>query len=114
MTGRRPSHTGVYDNSPTSFRNVGYDINGPGANWTTMPEHFKNSGFLTLGGGKTFHPDAPKNWDNPRSWSQAMPYFPFSYWINPNSSYQGQPCPGDGHPVVPPNATGACLQSDTW
>ena len=28
-----------------------------------MPEHFKRAGYTALGGGKTFHPDLPKDWD---------------------------------------------------
>ena len=81
MSGRRPHHTNVLDNK-ANFREVGNDANGPGSSWITMPEHFKKAGFLTLGGGKTYHPDHPKNWDEPQSWSQvpSQPYFPYSYW----------------------------------
>lgn len=43
-----------------------------------MPEHFKKSGWITLGGGKTYHPNRPTNWDEPYSWSQDRPYFPFA------------------------------------
>ena len=45
-----------------------------GADWVTLPEHFKRSGFLTLGHGKLYHPNKPPNWDQPRSWSQLQPY----------------------------------------
>ena len=75
-----------------------------GDSWVTMPEHFKKSGWLTLGLGKTFHPNHPKNWDEPTSWSQDMPYYQYSYFIQPNTSasaYPGgakQPCPGAGLP----------------
>jgi iduronate 2-sulfatase len=51
MTGRRPAHTNVFDNNK-NFREVGVDSNGlPGSAWVTMPEHFKRSGWLTLGLG---------------------------------------------------------------
>ena len=51
MTGRRPHHTLVFDNDQ-SFRQVGTDADGkPGSNWTTLPQHFKKNGYLTLGGG---------------------------------------------------------------
>lgn len=65
MTGRRPHRTNVLQGATgDDFRKVGVDAAGsPGANWTTLPGHFKNSGWTTLGGGKTFHPDAPKNFD---------------------------------------------------
>ena len=56
MTGRRPHHTNVLGNSNGDcFRDVGIDGNGVvGANWTTLPEWFKKSGWNALGGGKTF------------------------------------------------------------
>ncbi|KAJ8612822.1 hypothetical protein CTAYLR_002048 [Chrysophaeum taylorii] len=69
MSGRRPDRTQAF-NFLDDFREVG-------ANWTTLPEHFKNNGYLTLGGGKTFHPDLPPDYDEPYSWSQDVPYFPF-------------------------------------
>jgi len=103
MTGRRPAHTRVFDNN-ANFRDIGLDTNGAGDSWVTMPEHFKKSGWLTLGLGKTFHPNHPKNWDEPTSWSQDMPYYQYSYFIQPNTSasaYPGgakQPCPGAGLP----------------
>ena len=110
MSGRRPHRTLVFDNSGTDFR-----ANGQGANWTTMPQHFKNSGWLTLGGGKTFHPSHPKNWDEPKSWSQDLPYFPFAYF-KPNANYSG-PCPGAGKPNPPAEGQlGGARPSeiDTW
>eukprot|EP00051_Salpingoeca_urceolata_P009679 m.117620 g.117620 ORF g.117620 m.117620 type:complete len:544 (+) comp16405_c0_seq1:48-1679(+) len=77
MTGRRPDHTHVISNGDTchkSFRDVG-------PNWTTLPGHFKAAGYTVLGGGKTFHPNSPKDFDNPRSWTQSKhyPYFHFTY-----------------------------------
>ena len=71
MTGRRPHHTLVFDNS-ANFRKVGQDADGAGDTWTTFPEHFKNQNYTTLGAGKTFHPNHPKDWDEPRSWSQEL------------------------------------------
>lgn len=55
MTGRRPHHTNV-DATGTGddFRKVGIDASGKnGSEWITMPEHFKQHGYATLGGGKT-------------------------------------------------------------
>jgi iduronate 2-sulfatase len=110
MTGRRPHHTMVFGNSQ-SFREVGHDSNGPGSEWITCPEHFKKSGWLTLGGGKTFHPNHPKNNDEPYSWSQDQPYYPFSYYKK-NPSYNG-PCPGAGGPGKSPFARSPS-PIDTW
>lgn len=110
MTGRRPSRTLVFDNN-ANFRQTGVDSAGvAGAAWTTLPEHFKKSNWLTLGGGKTFHPAHPPNWDEPTSWSQDLPYYDFSYFINPNKSYPG-PCPGE----QPAKGSGSCASKiDTF
>jgi len=48
LTGRRPDRTRVYD-LYSNFRTVG-------ANYTTIPEHFTNNGYKTIGMGKIFHP----------------------------------------------------------
>eukprot|EP00041_Stephanoeca_diplocostata_P018690 m.394486 g.394486 ORF g.394486 m.394486 type:complete len:123 (-) comp21088_c0_seq42:253-621(-) len=60
MSGRRPDDTKMFGNYAGSFRDV-----LPSA--ITMPEHFKVHGYLTAGGGKTFHPNSPPNWDQPFS-----------------------------------------------
>ena len=110
MTGRRPHHTNVVmGTTGTNFRKSGIDAKGiPGANWTTLPSHFKQSGYTTLGGGKTFHPNAPKNFDYPRSWNNDMStnhgYFDFSYFLSnftkpfPGGLPISHPCPGVAHP----------------
>ena len=46
MTGRRPDTTKVWE-----FREAGV-----GADWVSMPQFFKQHGYLTLGGGKLYHP----------------------------------------------------------
>ena len=48
-----------------------------GAAWTTMPGYFKHNGYVVLGGGKSFHPDNPPDYDGARSWSDELPYYPF-------------------------------------
>ena len=55
--------------------NAHFRITGP--NWISLPEHFKNTGYTTLGGGKTYHPGHPPNWDEPLSWSQDICYYSF-------------------------------------
>ena len=80
MTGRRPHHSNVMGTGTgQSFRVSGTDRSGlPGANWTTCPQHFRESGWLTLGGGKTFHPNDPPHFDQPFSWSADLPYYDFT------------------------------------
>ncbi len=80
MTGRRPDTTQVWD----SLGNAHFRITGP--DWISLPQHFKEHGFTTLGGGKTYHPNKPPNWDEPKSWSQDKPYFPFAESKCPNDT----------------------------
>ena len=40
-----------------------------GHHWVPHPQHYKNNGYLTLGGGKTYHPGLPPNNDGNMSWS---------------------------------------------
>ena len=47
MTGRRPSTTGIYDNAPVWHEMM------PGI--PSIPQHFKQSGYYTAGGGKVYH-----------------------------------------------------------
>ena len=47
LTGRRPDTTHVYD-LIHYFRNVG-------GNFTTIPQYFKENGYLSIGMGKIFH-----------------------------------------------------------
>ena len=70
MTGRRPDTTKVW----IGIGNPDFRVTGP--DWVSLPEHFKNNGYTTLGGGKTYHPGHPENYDEPKSWSQDQPYFP--------------------------------------
>ena len=57
MTGRRPDTTKVWAGLGV------HDFRVTGPDWISLPEHFKKNGFTTLGGGKTYHPDHPPNWD---------------------------------------------------
>ena len=80
MTGRRPDTTKVWAGLGA------HDFRVTGPDWISLPEHFKNNGYTTLGGGKTYHPNCPPNWDEPKSWSQDLPYFPFQLTKCPNGS----------------------------
>jgi iduronate 2-sulfatase len=70
MTGRRPMTTKVFNDGigVANFR-----VTGP--QWTTLPQYFKQHGYFTTGVGKSFHPNSPKNFDQPMSWSEELPYF---------------------------------------
>ena len=48
LTGRRPDTTRTFD-LETYFRRVA-------GNYTTLPQHFKDHGYLTQSVGKIFHP----------------------------------------------------------
>ncbi len=75
MTGRRPDTTRVWEFAD-HFREVGV-----GKEWVSMPQYFKQFGYLTLGGGKLYHPSSAKEnigmpfMDWPESWSPERPYF---------------------------------------
>ena len=62
LSGRRPSKTKVWTFAD-HFREA-----ATGANWTALPEWFKEHGYFTHGLGKLFHPNLPPNSDPP-SWS---------------------------------------------
>lgn len=65
LTGRRPDTTHVYD-LVHNWREVG-------GNFTTIPQFFKQNGYITAGMGKIFHPGSSSAHDDPISWS--LPYF---------------------------------------
>src|SRR5580698_7910386 len=59
MTGRHPTATGVLGNR-TAFRSLHPD-------WTSLPQLFKNHGYVSLSSGKIFHGGI----DDPLAWTQA-------------------------------------------
>lgn len=69
MSGRRPDTTRVWE-FVDHFRE-----SGVGADWVSMPQYFKQFGYLTVGGGKLYHPGVPPNNDWPTSWSPEFEYF---------------------------------------
>ncbi len=74
LTGRRPDTTHVYD-LVTYFRKVG-------GNYTTIPEYFKQKGYLTAGMGKIFHPGMEASgMDDPISWTENYYHPDNSYWM---------------------------------
>ena len=83
MTGRRPDTTKVW----IGIGNPDFRVAGP--DWVSLPEHFKENGYTTLGGGKTYHPGHPANYDEPKSWSQDQPYFPLEGTNCPEPPHSG-------------------------
>lgn len=83
LTGRRPSSTGLYDNS--QWWKAEYP------DMVTIPSHFKNNGYYTAGAGKIFHHtpgnNPPCNWDDFQEqvfddpWVMAS-WSPESYFLN--------------------------------
>ena len=59
LTGRQPDRTGVFDNS-LHFRQAHPE-------WVTLPQYFKNNGYVTAYSGKIFHGGL----EDPASWSEA-------------------------------------------
>ena len=85
LTGRGPEDSQLWDTFWSSFRTHGKlgtpSVPTRGANWTTLPGHFKRHGWRVYGVGKTID-DINQDW--PRSWSRERPHTPYSY----------QRCPG--------------------
>ncbi|XP_055986260.1 iduronate 2-sulfatase [Sorex fumeus] len=71
LTGRRPDTTRLYDFSSYWRAHAG--------NFSTLPQYFKENGYVTMSVGKVFHPGISSNHsdDSPYSWS-IPPYHPSS------------------------------------
>ena len=70
MTGRRPDTNQVWRNVPDEYwRNY--------TNATSIPQYFKENGFISIGMGKLFHPGPQSGQDDTAySWSpEGLPYF---------------------------------------
>lgn len=70
MSGRHPDQTRTW-NFLDDFRNshnLNTSVVPVHANWSSMPEYFKNRGYQVYGTGKTYHPNQPLHNDLPRSW----------------------------------------------
>ena len=68
LSGLRPDATRVFDNG-THFRTAAPDV-------VTLPEHFRQNGYVTAGIGKLFHDGVPKGGKplaDPQSWDVATP-----------------------------------------
>ena len=87
LTGLRPDKTKVWD-LKTKMRDVNPDI-------LTLPEHFKNNGYQTIGVGKIYDPRAVDGGRDRRSWSvpfvtQNQLTFSDGYSFPSGGFYQGK------------------------
>ena len=87
LTGLRPDKTRVWD-LKTKMRDMNPDV-------LTLPEHFKNNGYQTIGVGKIYDPRAVDSGRDRRSWSQPFITqnkltFPEGYSFPSGGFYQGK------------------------
>lgn len=80
LSGLRPDSTGVYDNA-TNFRKRAPEI-------VTLPQHFKDNGYITRAFGKLYHGAFEKAYvgrafDDPLSWSVQPWYGSPQYYFTP-------------------------------
>lgn len=71
LTGKRPDYTGVWD-LETQMRDVRPDI-------ISIPQHFKNNGYETIGLGKIFDPRSVDKEKDKLSWSKFIQEGTFKY-----------------------------------
>nr|XP_033336454.1 iduronate 2-sulfatase isoform X2 [Megalopta genalis] len=71
LTSRRPDSLQLYDFYSYWRKDIG--------NFTTLPQHLKNSGYITKSIGKVFHPGISSNNsdDSPYSWTE-VPFHPYT------------------------------------
>ena len=69
-----------------------------GAEWLSLPQLFKESGYLTLGHGKLYHPNLPPD-NDPPSWSPEVPYtLTADSFCTDDTVWNGFYCPDDAPP----------------
>ncbi|XP_073919260.1 iduronate 2-sulfatase isoform X2 [Castor canadensis] len=83
LTGRRPDTTRLYDFNSYWRVHAG--------NFSTIPQYFKENGYMTMSVGKVFHPGISSNHsdDSPYSWS-FPPYHPSSEKYENTKTCRGQ------------------------
>ena len=86
LTARRPDITRVYDNE-VYFR----DLN----NYTTLPQYFKDNGYITAGYGKIYHDyiNDPPSWTEPyyQAPTLALWYYDIIQTENGTASWSNVP-----------------------
>ncbi|XP_019850331.1 PREDICTED: N-acetylgalactosamine-6-sulfatase-like [Amphimedon queenslandica] len=91
LTGRRADSNHVWRIAGDEYWRTVPDA----TNATTIPQYFKENGYLTIGMGKIFHPGAPNGNDDVKySWNQEWKKGAFSQFPRPYSGMVKIP----GHP----------------
>ena len=67
LTGRRPDTNHVWEIAPDEYWRQ-Y------TNATSIPQYFKENGYISIGMGKIFHPGAPSGNDD-KAYSWSLPYY---------------------------------------
>ncbi len=93
MTGLRPATTGVYGNDPDWREHAVFD------GLPTLPRHFRDNGYRTLGAGKLFHAHtysigANEGYNDPMAWDAFYP----SIELQINSQIKPNVVPVNGNP----------------
>ncbi|XP_011403341.1 PREDICTED: iduronate 2-sulfatase-like [Amphimedon queenslandica] len=70
LTGRRPDTNHVWRISDDEY----WRTTSNATNATTIPQYFKENGYISIGMGKIFHPGAPGG-NNDELYSWSLPYF---------------------------------------
>ena len=82
LTSRYPDTLQIWDfgkNFRDTPENPPDNSTSPDMKVVPMPQWFKHNGYISLGGGKVYHPNQPPNNDVPYSWSPGpLPYFNFT------------------------------------
>ncbi|XP_062520368.1 iduronate 2-sulfatase-like isoform X2 [Corticium candelabrum] len=82
LTGRRADSNRIWSIDRQAYwRNPGY------TNATTIPQYFKENGYISIGMGKIFHP-GPQSGHNDHSYSWSREGLP--YYESPDQTAQGQ------------------------
>ncbi|XP_053846445.1 iduronate 2-sulfatase isoform X3 [Vidua macroura] len=98
LTGRRPDTTRLYDFYSYWRVHAG--------NYSTMPQYFKENGYVTLSVGKVFHPGVSSNYsdDYPYSWS-IPPFHPSAEKHENDKTCRGKDGKLHANLVCPVNVT---------
>ncbi|XP_066415617.1 iduronate 2-sulfatase [Molothrus aeneus] len=98
LTGRRPDTTRLYDFYSYWRVHAG--------NYSTMPQYFKENGYMTLSVGKVFHPGVSSNYsdDYPYSWS-IPPFHPSAEKHENDKTCRGKDGKLHANLVCPVNVT---------
>jgi hypothetical protein len=77
LTGRRPDRSGVWNFIDANPLNV-----------SSIPRHFRDAGYLTIGAGKTFHEDSGA-WNAANVWSNNSANVPWYFEYGSNTCPHG-------------------------